>query len=242
MQTPSEHYKDRSFATRRDMADALAARVLTLIAERPNAHLLDLGCGTGGIAIKVAVSRGDLRVTALDISAPNVEAARRAVEESGVGPQISVACADYVASSPGRFDAIVSDSVLHLLKIDDRSLALRLAENLEPGGVLLVTIPLNSVDNSVRILGRRAWGAMPAIFDRWALGLARLIYPRFAPEALAERIPYLRILPYRLHGEALDRVFAGAGLYKIIDEAWPSPSLAKLRHRLVGWRRAESRS
>jgi trans-aconitate 2-methyltransferase len=84
---------------------------------------------------------------------------------------------------------------------------------------------------------RRVWRATPASADRLALWAAQRLYPQFPKEAIAERIPYLRVLPKRLWGPRLAAVFARCGL-RLIDEApWESPSAAKPEHRLLIWRR-----
>lgn len=238
MPSSTDAYAELSFATRGEIADHLARTALALIANKANPRLLDLGCGTGDLAVRAAVQRGDLEATAIDVSAANIAVARSASYKSGVGERVRTICTDYLMWDGGLFDLIVSDSVLHLLPIETAVLATRLATNLQPGGVLIATMPVRSIGNALRIALRRGWRATPVAFDKYALTLAVQLYPSFQEKFLAERIPYLRVLPCRLHDANLDRLFAAAGLLKILDRTWESPGLAKLRHRLFAWQRA----
>jgi hypothetical protein len=126
------------------------------------------------------------------------------------------------------FDLIISDNVLHFIKSKDDALASRLASDLRPGGTLAATLPVESIGNSLRILLRRIWRTLPPGADRLAFALGRRIYPHFTPEALADRLPYLRGVPVRL---------VGPRLLDILDLLWHSPSAAKLGHHLLIWRR-----
>jgi hypothetical protein len=126
---------------------------------------------------------------------------------------------------------------LHFIGGKDEKLASRLASDLRPGGMLVATLPIESVGNSVRIHLRRIWRALPASADQLAFALGRRIYPHFTPEALADRLPYLRAVPVRLVGPYLLEIFAAEGLELVSDLPWYSSSVAKLEHHLFTWRR-----
>ena len=230
-------YQDIRFSTRREMADLLIAKVLEGIADKPGPRVLDLGCGTGQCAIGLALRNPNLRAIALDVSRPNVDAAQRAAEAAGVGDRATGVCADYGSWSHAPFDAIVSDSVLHLIDLPSDKLAARLSADLKPGGLLVATMPVVSTGNSLRIALRRLWSVMPRGADHLAVAVAARLYPDFSRDMVAERVPYLRVVPRRLFGPALTAQFEACGLEVIADEPWESPSAAKLTHRLVTWRR-----
>lgn len=226
-----------TFTSRPDTSAALAARVLSLVSERAHPRLLDLGCGTGAAAIAAARARDDITVVALDISPANVTAARAAADAAGVGSRIATVCADYAEWSTTPVDAIMSDSVLHAIDLDDAALAARLASDLAPGGVLVATMPVQSSANTLRILLRRLWRALPRPADRLAVAVALRLYPGFSRLELAERASYLRFLPFRLLGPRLAGIMAQAGFELLDRAAWDNVSIAKLDHQLFVWRR-----
>jgi SAM-dependent methyltransferase len=230
-------FVDQSFATRGDSAVSLAGRALQLIASSVNPRLLDLGCGSGGIAIEAARMRPDLSAVALDVSPANTAAARAAADAAGLGDRVMTVCADYMQWSGERFDVIVSDSVLYVIEGDDAALAARLVRDLRPGGFLVAATPVESAGNTLLILLRRLWRLMPLFVDRFVFALARRLYPRIPPDILEGRIPYLRVLPVRLFGPRLAAVFAQHGLQVTARLPWDSPSIAKLKHELIVWRR-----
>jgi release factor glutamine methyltransferase len=74
------------------------------------ARVLDLGTGSGAIAVALAVNRPDLRVTAVDISPAALAVARRNAEAHGVAGRIAFLCSDLdSALGESRFDLVVSN-------------------------------------------------------------------------------------------------------------------------------------
>jgi hypothetical protein len=136
-----------------------------------------------------------------------------------------------------KVDLIISDGVLHLISGTNAALAMRLSSDLRRGGILLVTMPIVSLGNTLRIAQRRLWALMPAAADELVLRLAMRVYPNFHPDALRERIAYLRITPERWFGPALVQEFSRHGLDLLSAENLESLSIAKLQHQLLTWRR-----
>ncbi|MFD5327782.1 SAM-dependent methyltransferase [Streptomyces sp. NPDC127092] len=123
---------------------AEASRQLTdLLAEKlqlkPGDRVLDLGCGSGAPAVRLARSTG-ARVVGITNSAVQIEAATRNAQEAGLGDQVSFTCADatVLAYEPESFDAVLMiESIFHL---PDRLGALReVARVLRPGGRVALT-------------------------------------------------------------------------------------------------------
>ena len=140
-------HKDHSFAAASftsldDMAARLVGRALALAPRRDQPRMLDLGCGSGAVAIAAAKQRPDMQIVALDIGAANVAAARARAEAEGLGPRVEAVHADYLSWRAGPFDLIVSDSVLYVVPGSDENLAACLAADLAPGGMLVVTMPI----------------------------------------------------------------------------------------------------
>jgi trans-aconitate methyltransferase len=220
------------FSTRQESARIFAERVLAMLPSAEYRRVLEIGCGMGNVALLVQMAWPTARVTGIDFAPTNVVAA----EEHTAVANISFVCADYLKWSDGPFDVILADSVLHLIDAPLERLAAKLAADLVLGGVVVATVPDEGVLNRLHVLLRRLWRRLPPAADRLILALGILLYPSMSRQALADRLPYLRLLPL-LFGAAEQRVFAGAGLTLKHYERWPSPSLAKPRHRLMVWRR-----
>jgi len=76
----------------------------------PSDHLLEIGCGWGGMAIHAARTRG-CRVTALTISREQYDLARERVAAAGLSDRVTIELRDYRAIT-GRFDKVVSIEML----------------------------------------------------------------------------------------------------------------------------------
>jgi hypothetical protein len=73
--------------------------------------------------------------------------------------------------------------------------------------------------------------------DPLLLVVAKRLYLQFSSKMLEERLPYLRMVPARLYDASFASALASAGLERIADLPWESPSMAKLRHCVLVWRR-----
>src|SRR5262245_25560809 len=133
------------FTTRGDAAARLVAIWRRYRSTAGAAHVLDLGCGTGGIALLVAQEPDGSTAVGLDISQKNIDQAVRDAAEAGASGRASFVCSHYEAAQCGSFDAILSDSVLQLIDIDSAALARRLSANLAPGGLLVAAMPTPSL-------------------------------------------------------------------------------------------------
>lgn len=97
----------------RPETESLVVRALELLpppeaGRRP--RVVDVGTGSGCIACALAVARPDLRVVALDLSAPALEVARRNIERFRLGPRVRLVAADLLeAVAPGSADLVVSN-------------------------------------------------------------------------------------------------------------------------------------
>jgi hypothetical protein len=150
---------------------------------------------------------------------------------------MTAVCEDYMGWKGEKVDLIISDSVLQLVASTNAALAARLSSDLRRGGILLATMPIVSFGNTLIIVLRRLWTLMPAVADELILRLATRVYPNFHPDALRERIAYMRITPVRWFDLALVEEFARHGLDFLSAENLGSPSIAKLQHQLLTWRR-----
>ena len=111
-------------------------------------HVLDIGCGSGGITVSLASEFGAGHVTGIDVELPVVEAARRRVEGAGLSATVDIRLV-----SPGpfpfegeSFDVVFSkDSIIHIA--DKEMLAQQAYRVLKPGGWFVASDWLISHDH-----------------------------------------------------------------------------------------------
>lgn len=76
-------------------------------------HVLDLGCGTGSLALALAARNTDSRVTGLDFSSAYVECARRRCPAARFEFRVGDACA--IPFPDATFDQVLSLLMLHFV-------------------------------------------------------------------------------------------------------------------------------
>ncbi len=87
----------------------LATHLLDAIAPCTDAQVLDVGCGTGAVALAIAGRLGpEAHVIGVDLSAPMIALARERAQRAGLAVDFIVADAQQHAFAPGRLDRIVS--------------------------------------------------------------------------------------------------------------------------------------
>jgi SAM-dependent methyltransferase len=106
-------------------------QLVSLLALHGGEHVLDAATGTGEVALRVARAGGD--VTAIDISEPMLEKARRRAEEEGVAVQFDRGDVEYLPYEDASFDIVVSNFGL-VFAPDHANVAAELARVTRPGG------------------------------------------------------------------------------------------------------------
>jgi cyclopropane-fatty-acyl-phospholipid synthase len=90
-------------------------RLCELLALSPRDHLLEIGCGWGGMAIHAARTRG-CRVTAITVSRQQHELATARVAAAGLADRVDIQYRDYREldgrAAPGSYDKLVSIEML----------------------------------------------------------------------------------------------------------------------------------
>jgi len=112
-------------------------RICELLELGPKDHVLEVGCGWGGLAMHVARQRGS-KVTAVTNSLAQYEHVRERVAQEGLADRIMVINRDY-RQLQGSFDKLVSVEMIEA--VGRRYLATyfsKLNELLQPGGRLLI--------------------------------------------------------------------------------------------------------
>jgi cyclopropane-fatty-acyl-phospholipid synthase len=102
-------YSSAWFEPGDDLADAQRRKmdgILDLARVGADMHVLEIGSGWGGLAIRAARERG-ARVTTLTLSTEQQALARQRADDAGVGHLVDVRLQDY-RDATGQYDAIVS--------------------------------------------------------------------------------------------------------------------------------------
>ncbi|HEY5927350.1 MAG TPA: cyclopropane-fatty-acyl-phospholipid synthase family protein, partial [Kofleriaceae bacterium] len=195
------------------LADAQRAkfeRLCDWLALSPRDHLLEIGCGWGGMAIHAARTRG-CRVTAITVSREQHELASQRVAAAGLADRVTVAYRDYrEVDHRHTFDKIVSIEMLEQVGFEflPRFFA-TCARVLAPGGRLAlqsITMP----DERFAAYRRRVdWmqtfifpgtlipslGAIRAACAPFSIARADDIGPHYAPTLRAWRARFVAALP-----------------------------------------------
>ncbi len=96
----------------RPETEMLVERALLVCLERMDRAGLvvaDVGTGSGGIAVSLAMHLPGVALYATDISAEALEVARANVEKFGLGPRVTLLEGDLLQPLPGRVDVIVAN-------------------------------------------------------------------------------------------------------------------------------------
>lgn len=117
------------------LTDLMAGR----LALEPGAHILDVGCGVGGPAMRVASKYG-VEVTGVSISSRQVARANELAAEAGLSDQVRFLVADAMSMDlpEDNFDgAIAIESIMNMP--DRRAVLSRIGRSLRSGKRLVLT-------------------------------------------------------------------------------------------------------
>ena len=122
-------------------AEAVAAAQMLLARQDVSSvrHLLDVGGGSGGLALTLAASYPQLQATVVDL-ATVTPITQRYIAEAGLTERVHVMTADVVHGPlTGRFDAAVLLRLIQVLSPDQaRQVLKHVSHVIEPGGVLYI--------------------------------------------------------------------------------------------------------
>ncbi|HEX7837346.1 MAG TPA: cyclopropane-fatty-acyl-phospholipid synthase family protein [Kofleriaceae bacterium] len=111
-------------------------RLCDLLALSPRDHLLEIGCGWGGMAIHAARTRG-CRVTAITVSREQHQLACARVTAAGLADRVDIQYRDYreLGDRPGRYDKLVSIEMIEAVGYEYLPRYFAIASRvLRPGG------------------------------------------------------------------------------------------------------------
>jgi ubiquinone/menaquinone biosynthesis C-methylase UbiE len=158
-------------------------RLVEQAAVAPGHRVLDIGCGTGTLAIQVTRRQPAAEVVGLDADPEMLEQARRKAEDAGVELELTEGFSNELPYEDASFDRVLSTLFFHHLDPEPkRQTAQEIARVLRPGGELhvadfgrpgdpLMAAAVLAVRVSDGFANTRdnVHGALPEIFERAGL-------------------------------------------------------------------------
>lgn len=220
------------FTMARDHMDRVAALTdRCLQAQGAPVRVVDVGCGTGDLVVKIAERHPSARVLGIDIARANVREAERRIAAAGIEGRVTVLCGDYLTTPLETADVLIAYSTLQYIPCATRDLCAKLALDVRPGGLLVLGLPVDGWRNRLWDAGRRVLRAVrPPIIPHLTWALARIVSPRMAPELVAQRVPYLYVRTYRFAGSELDEELRAHGFTHLRDEPDPPTRWTRMTH------------
>jgi release factor glutamine methyltransferase len=143
---------DRRVLVPRPETELLVEVGLTLA---PGARVLDLGTGSGAVALALKHERPDLLVSGSDVSADALDLARANGERLGL--HVSWFVADLLEGVPDEFDALLCNPP-YVAEPDRASLAPEILRHEPPGALFAGADGLDVIRRLTRQLGGPGWG------------------------------------------------------------------------------------
>ena len=136
MQYSCAYFRDPEMTLEAAQA-AKKEHIATKLLLEPDMHVLDIGCGWGGMALTLAQDYG-CRVTGITLSMNQLATARARVAAAGLSDRIHLMLQDY-RHTEGQFDRIVSVGMLEHVGVPNFDTYFSCIKNLlHPDGVALV--------------------------------------------------------------------------------------------------------
>jgi ubiquinone/menaquinone biosynthesis C-methylase UbiE len=189
---------------------AIKRRVLACAALSGGEDVLDVGCGTGTLAVAAAHAAPGVTLTGLDADASILTRARKRAAGAGLEIRFDEGMSTALPYEDGSFDVVLSTLLFHHLSDDaKRRTAAEALRVLRPGGRLVVADPGRPQDPLMRVAVRTTVQLLDGV-ETTALNVRGELADVLAGaglEAVAVR----------------DRVRTPTGTYEVITARTPSP-------------------
>jgi len=202
--------------------------------------VLDIGCGTGALALELACALPMAHVTGVDVSPVNIQiATERQRQADGRISRVEFEQADYLRYETAPADVIVTDTVLHFIPGRRDVLWKKLSGDLRGGGALVCCMAFDCAHNRVLQIARRGLRRIRSgALDAMLLAAAQRAYGYAMNEALLrERTEYMYIPPHQFMSAEVKHDLASAGLRVVSEHAVPATSAVQLKQRLTIFRK-----
>ena len=123
------------------MQEEVGLKLINSIRIEHNTHLLDIGCGSGSLTLRMAKIIDEGRVVGIDSSVSMIKRAMEKADELGVKNVEFVAMDASDMYFEDQFDVVFSNSALHWFK-DGRRILMLMRNALRTGGTLAVQFPI----------------------------------------------------------------------------------------------------
>jgi len=115
--------------------EAFRQHVLELAAPRSDECLLDAGCGTGMMALRIATRYPDYKLHGIDLSPKMIATARRDAETQGLAVDFRVGSITDLPYPDAFFDVVITNIMYHHLDLAEKRRAVsEITRVLKPGG------------------------------------------------------------------------------------------------------------
>jgi ubiquinone/menaquinone biosynthesis C-methylase UbiE len=130
-------------------------RLVELARLEPGQSVLDIGCGTGSLAIAATRRVGPSgSVDGIDASSAMIARARRKAGKAGAAATFTTSIVEDLPFPDGRFDRVLSTMMLHHLPSAARRQCMReVRRTLKPGGIALVVDFGEASDGGKSVIG-----------------------------------------------------------------------------------------
>jgi ubiquinone/menaquinone biosynthesis C-methylase UbiE len=115
--------------------EAFRQRVIELAGLAGHEHVLDAGCGTGMMVLRIAAQYPGCVLKGVDISPKMIKTAQRDVEKRGLAADFRVGSILDLPYPESRFDVVITNIMYHHLNLAEKQQAVfEIARVLKPGG------------------------------------------------------------------------------------------------------------
>jgi ubiquinone/menaquinone biosynthesis C-methylase UbiE len=126
------------FAEEYDAVDQLVGHLLSRLQIQPDSSILDIGCATGNLTLRLPEVCSPQKVVGVDLSGRTLSIARTHAQEAGLGNfEFLCASACWLPFGEKVFDVVMSNIVFHLIPDQKQALA-EVVRVLRPSGTALL--------------------------------------------------------------------------------------------------------